>query len=477
MSKFIMLENTNEVKDVMEQYKHYTSILLHRPVQSGKTSDVLKVASHYYKTSALVFISDKNTSLAGQTNDRAKVLGFDVVNYRDDIKLGKFLKESIGKKRILHLLMEIHNLEMLEGLLFMLEDLPVTIVIDEADKSRNTIDAKKKESEDSEDDEDTTSVDGSALPPVTMLLLKIKNHIKARENSRVVFVSATPMGVLAAEKDDWLVLYKKPYNNYIGIGIDHPAQLHVSTHIQMNRCKARDRWTENELDVRYNTFYTSVGFAVDKFSQAPNRSGESITQLCLISLENRKLQQFKMSQVIRKQLSEMGLSDTVSVIVFNSDTKESNETTLASLIGEEKSKGFKKVIIIAGFMASRGVSFTEFSDKDNMFELIMQVHYTKINFPLNSSLQNMRIFGPARRTVNTPALICNDVCAEDVKVNFIESFRIIRQIAESGSAKQGSYDSRRPLTQPYNFRYLKQGWLPERFVYPSPNEEDHLPIE
>jgi hypothetical protein len=166
----------------------------------------------------------------------------------------------------------------------------------------------------------------------------------------------------------------------------------------------------------------------------------------------------------------------VSVVVFNSDTKESSEVTLASLILQEKLRGFSKVIIIAGFMAARGVSFTDFSDKDNQFELILQVHYTKKDFPLNSSMQNMRLFGPARRTVSRPALICNSWAAQDVSVNFAESYRIIKELAENGFATQGAYNPQRPLTQPYNFRYLKQGWVRERFIYPSTNEADHLPI-
>lgn len=489
MGKFMMLDRDTEVRDVL-MANPYSSIILWKPVQSGKTSDVLKLAEVYYKTSAMIFISDKNTSLAGQTNGRAKTLGFEVVNYRDDVRLGKFIRESVGKKRILHLLMEINNLQKLEDLLDMLDDVPVTIVIDEADKSRNTIDATEKkrqkkviapvnEDEVDEDDEEEEieAADGCLLPPVTMLLLQIKNLVKARENSRTIFVSATPAAVLTAEKDDWLVLYKNPYQNYIGVGIDHEAKIHLSSVIQENRCKARDRWTGNSKDLMHNTFYHAVSFGVDQFIKAPNRSEEeSITQIMLISLENRKLQQFMMSQVIEQQIQEGEFAGSCSVVVFNSDTKDSAETTLASLIFEEKSKGFKKVIIIAGFMASRGVSFTDFSDKENMFELVLQVHYTKQNFPLNSSMQNMRVFGPARRTVSRPALLCNSIAAQDVQVNFAESYRIIRELAEVGVARQGRYDSRRPLTQPYNFRYLKQGWMPEQFIYPSTNEADHLPI-
>jgi hypothetical protein len=491
MGRFLTLTKDMEVKDTLAAYPDSKSIILWKPVQSGKTSDVLKLAEVFYKTSAMIFISDKNTSLAGQTNGRAKVLGFEVVNYRDDIKLGKFIRESVGKKRILHLLMEVNNLEKLESLLDVLEDTPVTIVIDEADKSRNTEAANKKKAkgktklqevdesdeDDSDEDEETIEkADGSMLPPVTLLLLQIKNMVKEREDSRTIFVSATPAAVLTAEKDDWLVLYKEPYQNYVGVGINHPAQLHMNNHITENSCKARDRWTGSERDIRTNTFYHSLSFGVDQFCKAPNRSDEEITQLMLVSLENRKLQQFKMACVVEQQIRSSEFAGKVSVVVFNSDTKENSEVTLASLILQEKLRGFSKVIVIAGFMASRGVSFTDFSDKENKFELILQVHYTKRDFPLNSSMQNMRIFGPARRTVSRPALICNSWAAQDVSINFSESYRIIQELAENGFATQGAYNPQRPLTQPYNFRYLKQGWVRERFIYPSTNEADHLPI-
>jgi hypothetical protein len=488
MGKFLMLSNSTEVKDVLIEHKSYTSIILFKSVQSGKTSDVLKTVSHFYKESAIVFISDKNTCLASQTNSRARSLGFEIVNYRDDIRLGKFLKESVGKKRIIHLLMEINNLKQLEDILDMLEDLPVTVVIDEADKSRNTIEAnerkqsKKKNIE--SDDEDTLDeepvADGSSLPPVTMLLLQIKNMVKSRSNSRTIFVSATPAAILTAEKDDWLVLYKQPYQNYVGIGIDHPANIVLDGRIVENRCKARNRWTGDYMDQAYNSFYPAVSFATEQFVKAANKQeeGSDIVQLCLISLENRKIQQFGMAEVIKRHLNELGASNKVGLFVMNSETKESSEETLADLIKQQKDLGFRKVIIIAGFMASRGVSFTDYSDKENQFEIIIQVHYTKKFFPLNSSLQNMRVSGPARRTVGRPVLICNHWCAEDMKVNFLESYRIIKEIAETNCATLGMYNSSRPLTQPYNFRYLKQGHRTGygQFVFPSVNEADSLPI-
>ena len=76
MSKFITLSKDTEVKDILAQNSSYSSFILWKPVQSGKTSDVLKLAEVFYKESAIVFISDKNTALAGQTTGRARTLGF-----------------------------------------------------------------------------------------------------------------------------------------------------------------------------------------------------------------------------------------------------------------------------------------------------------------------------------------------------------------------------------------------------------------
>lgn len=475
MGKFLMLDRDTEVPAILKEHNSYTSIIMWRPVQSGKTSDVLKLAEVFYKTSCMIFISDKNTALANQTNGRAKSLGFEIVNYRDGMPLGKMIRKGVGHKVVLHMLMEVNNLRRLYNLLEELDWIPATLVIDEADKSRNTEQANKKKTVgEDEEEEEIEMADGSLLPPVTLMLLQIKNLLKGRENSRTVFVSATPAAVLTAEKDNWLVMYKEPYKNYVGIGINHKANLHVRNVIRENNCKARVRWTNSEEDRAYNTFYGPVTFGVDQFVKAVNRSeDESITQIMLISLENRKAQQFMLAEFVKEHLEELGASEDVAVEVFNSDTKEDSSTTLADIV---KATGKKKVILIAGFMASRGVSFTDYSDKENMFELILQVHYTKKNFPLNSSMQNMRVFGPARRTVNTPALFCNMWAEEDILRNFEESYRIIRELAEEGFATQGHYNPQRPLTQPYNFRYLKQGWIPSRFIYPSTNEADHLPI-
>jgi hypothetical protein len=472
MGKFVVLNRDTEVKDVLEMNSEYSSIVLWKPVQSGKTADVLKLAQVFYKSSVVVFVTANSTALQEQTNSRGRVLGFEMVNYRDGQNLGTVLSDAVGKKKILHLLMEKNNLKEFLMLIKCIKSIQVTLIIDEADKSRSTEAANRKKVND--DDEEEELADGSELPPITLMLLQLKNLLKGRKDSRTIFVSATPAAVLTAEKDDWLVLYKEPYHNYVGVGINHPAEIHINrTWIPHNSCKVRDRWTNNRKDQLQNTFYGPVTYGVDAFAKAVNRSeDESITQVMLISLENRKAQQFQMAEFVKTQLLEMGAGH-VAVEVFNSDTKEDSSTTLSDII---KKSGKKKVIIIAGFMASRGVSFTDFSDKENMFEIILQVHYTKEDFPLNSSMQNMRLFGPARRTVNRPMMICNNICAQDLTQNFEESYRIIKELAEEGFAKQGAYDSRRPLTQSYNFRYLKQGWMPERFIYPSTNEADHLPI-
>jgi hypothetical protein len=133
-------------------------------------------------------------------------------------------------------------------------------------------------------------------------------------------------------------------------------------------------------------------------------------------------------------------------------------------------------------MASRGVSFTEFSDKENMFELVCQVHYTKPGDKLNSSWQAMRICGPARRTVFRPTIITNRMGIQDLQGNFIESRRIIREIAEQCENETicvaaGNYNTARDLTQSYNFRWLKQTNRRDKFIVSSPFPADALPIE
>ena len=185
-----------------------------------------------------------------------------------------------------------------------------------------------------------------------------------------------------------------------------------------------------------------------------------------------------MAEEVKSQLNELGAAGTVGLVVMNSDTKTCAEESLASFLLHEKLSGKKKVIVIAGFMASRGVSFTEYSNDDHLFELILQVHYTKKEAPINSSFQAMRICGPKRKTIEKPALITNHYGAQDINVNFIEMHRIITELAEYGCATLGNYNPQRPVCQPACLRAKKQGWRsgPGQFLFPSTNPADHLPI-
>lgn len=503
VTNFICLNRDVKVSEILRSQPDRKNISFVRNVQSGKTSDILEMAQEFYQESALIVIS-QNCITQGQTKERAK--GFEQVNYKDGGNLALFLMKAVGKKKIIHVLMEINNLQKLVGILETMNDLPVTIFYDEADKNQNKESANSKKAkkvrkerkqmepsyddvveEDEPDEEDEQDkADGSLLPPVTMLLARLMDLVQVREDSRNVLVTATPIGILTAEKRDWLVLYKESYLNYVGCGRNHSAAIHIMNHIpatpvdHRNRpiCPVKLRWTGHDLDVRGNNFKQPVIFAVNQFAKCPNKcDDQDILQIMLVTLEQQKAGQDRMGKFIQAQVdSECPGEIGIAVAVLNGDTKESNDSTLADLIRSHKNKGFKKLIVIAAFMASRGVSFTDFSDKTLMFELVLQVHYTKKYFPLNSSLQNMRIFGPARRTVSRPAIICNSVCEEDLRVNFCESYRIMEELATKGYASQGAYNSQRPITQSYNLRYIKQGWMRERFLYPSTNEADHLPI-
>ena len=463
---FITLNKETLLSDILAQSEYrnrYKAIIFTRPVQSGKTADILKVAETFYKDSAIIFVSDKNTALAEQTNSRAKVLGFQIHNYRDSEKLGKIIGSSVGKKKVVHLLMEINNLERLDLFLDLVENLPITLIIDEADKSRSTSEGMASEDEE--------STDSNTLPPITALLLKIKNKIKTRENSRTIFVTASPVALYTSEKENWLTIYKEPYQNYTGVGLNHPHNLFVIPRIQYNTCKVKTRWTETPADIQFNTFYEPLHYACEQFAKASSKD-TSVKQLMLVSLENHNAPQFRMSEVIKKHFSELGAD--IDVRVFNSVTKDSADTTLADII---KSGKANKMVIVSGFMASRGVSFTDFSDPNNKYELILQVHHTKKQNPLNSSLQAMRVMGPARRTVSKAAIICNQICADDLNINFLEFYRVCKDLAENNlPVKLGSFNSLRPLTQEYNFRYLKQGHTQDALLYPSLNPDDHLPI-
>jgi len=447
---FLLLNNDDEV---VERIKEAKNIILVKPVQSGKTSDVLKLVSYTYKDSATIFVSDKNTALAGQTNKRAKTLGWTVKSFRDLVGEGnKFeslllIRDGVGKKLIFHTLMEINNLKLLLTTIQVNKEIPITLVIDEGDKNRNVASMKQKNKDDEEDED---SDDG--LPIITRMLLQIKNMLLARNNgSRVVFVTATPQSLLVSEKDpDRLVVYKKPYNNYVGVGLNHEANIEVITGIRANGCKATLRWTEHDYG---NTYKNGVNAGIDRFKEMKSRD-TNIKQLMLISLESMNAVQERLAAYINTQLEE---EDGIKVVIFNGllrlGTKE--ELTLGDLIRDTPSK---KIIVVAGYMASRGVSFTDFGDRENQYELCVQVHETDVLDPVNSSMQAMRIFGPARRTIHKPVLICNATCAQDINSNFVEQYRIIRDLAEGDvTIRKGDYNVSRPLTQKYNFRYMVQG--------------------
>lgn len=472
---FSILDRESVVSQFVENHNSYKSWILWKPVQSGKTADSLDLAGMFYKSSLIIFIGDKNTGLQAQTDSRAKVKGFEVVNYADKINLQKYFLTSLGKKKVLSFLMEINNLETLSRVLSIIDDVPVTLVIDEADKSRNTSLAGTKKGKNNSDEDEEELVDSDQMPPVTKYLLKLKNLVKVRENSRAIFVTATPMGVLAAEKDRWAVMYKEPYQNYVGVGLNHPPAIHISQNvIRENACPAKSRWTGNYEDVSFNSFYPVLDTACRAFDSLTTKDS-SIKQLMLISLETLKRSQFAMASRCKDILSEIG-NTSIDVLVLNGDTKEES---LASMIKKSKNS---KIIVVAGFMASRGVSYTDFSDKENQFELVCQVHYTKPTDKLNTAMQAMRIFGPARRTVSRPSIITNRLGIEDLQHNFMESYRIIRDIAEQCEQDKiavvsGAYNTQRKLTQEYNFRFLKQGWVGSRFIHESSSLEDHLPID
>lgn len=465
---FVELSNSEELFDTLRHLPSNRPILFTRPPQCGKTGEIFKLlqTAEYHKTSAVIFISDKNTALAGQTTQRAISQGWKVEDYRTGNVL-QFIKDGVGKKRIAHFLMEINNLNSLFLLLLAVETLPVTIVIDEADKNRNTESASKKETDEEE-------ADANDLAPVTKLLLKIKQLVFNRQNSRIIFMTATPQGILCSEKNDWIMLYKRPFKNYCGVSLDNEeANISVTCNIREQNCPAKSRWTGNSNDSWYNTFRPAVLQTVTEFCDLASKDSE-VTQLCLLSLEHQNVTQLRLALFVRSIIESMEKSESVGILVFNGLMREKEET-LASLI---KKSGKKKLVVISGFMASRGVSFTDFSDADNKFELVSQCHYTKTTTPLNSAMQAMRIFGPARRTVNKPTLYTNVTGYSDIVKNFRESYRICKDIAEGKTiVARGNYDNSRLLTQAYNFRYLKMRYSDDMLLVESTNPEDHLPID
>ena len=473
VGRFIALNNS--VSDIWEHIKSSSTILFVKPVQSGKTGDVLRVVEHLYKDHVVLFVSDKNVALAGQTNKRVISQGipWEVKNFREINSVGPAFtyimehEDAImagkGKRKIIHFLMEVNNLEMLITLLRCLPvGLPIALVIDEGDKNRNT-DQSEIDNPENEDEFDL-------LPPITRGLLACKNLLFDKQNdSKTILVTATPQGVLCSEKDEnRLVIYKRPYDNYTGVGLDHPHNLNVINCIPFNRCAAGDRWRPGTS--YRNTYHQGVERAISIFETLETKDS-SVKQLMLLSLENHNDPQDRLAATC-KGLIRSQYEDEIGFIVFNGEVKNKDKN---SRLLEDKIKAMpqRKIIVISGFMASRGVSFTDFSDPANKFELVIQVHAAWERNPLNTAMQAMRIFGPARRTISRAILICNDVTYQDVNYNFLECYRVCRDLAEGKKViYRGRYDTSRPLTQKNNLRYMKQGRT-DTLLFESHDPRDH----
>jgi hypothetical protein len=476
-SKFLVLDNS--VQDIWDSIKDSKTILFVKPVQSGKTGDVLRVVEHLYKTHVIIFVSDKNKALAGQTNNRTKVLGWEVKDFRDINSLNPAfnycmesytsIKAGKGKKKIAHFLMEVNNLELLIVLVKVLPaDLPIVLVIDEGDKNRNTLNETEVDLNEDDDSEDKTELD--LLPPITRGLLACKNILHDKNNgSKTILVTATPQGILCSEKDeDRLVVYKKPFDNYNGPGLNHSVNIELVKCMYPNKCKVKDRWLGDDR-MMGNTGYEGVLQGIKRFITLGTKD-ESIKQIMLISLETQNDPQKYLGQTCASILRNEGC-DSIGIIIFNGMNKDKE----ASLLSEKIAKmPQKKIIVVAGFMASRGVSFTDFSDPLNKHELVIQVHAAKKSDPLNSSMQAMRIYGPARRTVSRAILFCNHITWQDNTYNFKEVYRVCQDLAEGKKVVyQNSYDPNRPLTQKGNMRYMKQGFTDNKLLFESHNPADH----
>ncbi len=461
--RFVRLDDT--VDDLFAIIRAANNIVLVKPVQAGKTAEVIRIIEHTYQYSVTIFLSDKNTALAGQTNKRTTGMGWKVADFRDcnsPKEAMKYLRGSIGQRKMAHFLMEVNNIETLIMVCESLSE-PITLIVDEGDKNKNVVFANNDQNE---------AVDDDSMPPITKGIIACKNILKERaDGSKTIFVTATPQGLLVSEKDeDRLVIVKEPYKNWVGVAYNHPANFNIVQAIRFCSCKARDRWTNNGEDVNYNTYAMGVIEGLDRFEKMDTKD-DSIKQIMLISLENRNAAQARLAHFVRRNLLN---SNAVDLIVFNGENKDKATPLLADKIAASDRK---KIIVISGFMAARGVSFTDFSDTNNRFELVLQVHAAKKTDPLNSALQAMRIFGPARKTVARPTLVCNKTTADDCAINFLEGYRICQEIAEGKKTiAQGKYNSARPLTQAYNFRYFRQGRGWDSLLFESRDPADHEPI-
>jgi hypothetical protein len=456
--RFISLKE--DVEELFPLISRNNTIFLIKPVQSGKTSEVLKIIEHTYKTSCTILISTL-TSVAGQTNKRAGGNGWTTRDFSQIATASEaveYLHAGKGKKVIAHFLMEHNNLSMLIRIINMLW-CPITLIIDEGDKNRSV--------ESEEDGDDISDEKEVVMPPVTRMLQVCKNRIAEREDgSKTIYVTATPAGLFCAEKDtERLVIVKEPFKNWRGVAYNHPCNVEIRQVMRYCTCKARDRWTGNFDDITKNTYRDGVKLAIQRFNTVDSKD-ESIKQIMLISLENHTKPQARMAEFVDNLIDH----SQIDMVIFNGINKVAGQPLLSDRIGACKAR---KIIVISGFMASRGVSFTDFSDPDNKFELVAQVHAAKRGDAINASLQAMRIYGPDRKTVSRPIIFCNNITAEDNAVNFLEYYRVVKELAEGQKfIFCRNFNPERPITPACNRRYMVKG-RGEILLLESPNPKDH----
>ena len=249
----------------------------------------------------------------------------------------------------------------------------------------------------------------------------------------------------------------------------HPCNIELQNIIRTNSCPSKERWTGSAKDLQRNTYRQAVKHAVRQFEELPSKD-DNITQVMLISLESRNANQEAMAEYVEDCLQ----GGSVNVVIFNGQYKDKDYPLLADRIYASHGQ---KTIVVAGLMASRGISFTDYSDPDNQFELVMQMHAAKNTDNLSSSLQAMRIFGPDRKTISRPVLICNDVTWKDCKYNFLEMYRIVEDLARGAKeVKRGSYDMERKLVSNECCHYMvfSGGYF---ILRESTDPKDHLPIK
>lgn len=455
-SRFIKLDS--EAEDLYSLIKQTKTVFLIKPVQAGKTTEVYRILENTYKYSCTIMISTL-VAVAGQTSQRGLAKGWKVLDFTEfptQQHIIDYLEENCGKKRAVQFLMEINNVSALMLILTILK-CPVTLIIDEGDKNRST-DGKKDEER--------------VLPPVTRALQVCKNKLAKREDgSKTIYVTATPLGLFCAEKDpDRLVIVKEPFKNWRGVAHNHPCNIDVRNIIKPNGCASKLRWGGSSKDIYSNSYRSAVKYAVQEFEQLESKDTD-ITQVMLISLETGNTNQELMANYAKGCLQN---PENVNIIIFNGLYKDKEYPLLADKI--EASLG-RKTIVIAGFMASRGISFTDYSDRCNQFELVMQMHAAKNSDPISSSLQAMRIFGPDRKTISKPILICNEVTWKDCKYNFLEMYRIVEDLARGAKeVRRGSYDMERKLVpnECCHYMVMTNGY---HILKESADPADHEPIK